>query len=240
MTRDAPVIAHEQQRGGIWTFTLNSPGNRNAMSTALTKGLVEAYKVAAQSGAKAIFLRSSGPAFCSGADLRQPQSGAVDEALQLVAESPVPWVACVEGPAVGAGAALAGLCVVGIVSTDAWFALPEIDKLGRFPVGVSRWLAGAVDMRGVVNAALRGTRIDAAEAARMGWGTVAASGADFEQLCRSWEERLVGIDYQALAQAQARWVQYLRMSRSPLAVRSSKDPMPRSSRAARREQVATP
>src|SRR5262245_21343593 len=140
MENDAPLVIAEEGSSGVWTFTLNSPANRNAMGPALAAALTEAMQNALASEAKAVFLQAAGPVFCAGADLKAPpDSTAVPEILGLVSESPIPWVVCVDAPAVGAGAILAGLAVVTIAGEAAWFLMPEIDNVGRFPIGV-RWL----------------------------------------------------------------------------------------------------
>jgi enoyl-CoA hydratase/carnithine racemase len=53
--------------------------------------------------------------------------GAVLAVYEAIEVSPVPIVACVQGDAIGFGAALAGACDVTLASSAARFALPEID-----------------------------------------------------------------------------------------------------------------
>lgn len=79
-----------------------------------------------------------GPAFCLGRngkgefpeslpwDARQKQMGATLDLYDAISACPVPVVACVQGDAIGFGAALAGGCDVTLAASTARFALPEI------------------------------------------------------------------------------------------------------------------
>ena len=87
------------------------------------------------------------------------------EAFNSIYECPIPVIGAINGPALGAGLALAASCDYLIASENANFALPEIDvglmggarHLGRlFPQGVTRRLHYTAD------------RLPAAEAYRLG------------------------------------------------------------------------
>jgi methylglutaconyl-CoA hydratase len=57
---------------GVATITLDSPANRNALSSALIGQLLDALATAdADPAARAIVLTHTGPVFCSGADLKE-------------------------------------------------------------------------------------------------------------------------------------------------------------------------
>ena len=114
-------------------------------------------------------------AFCAGADIRARLDGdsrfpedhgrRAREAFNSIYECPIPVIGAINGPALGAGLALAASCDYLIASENANFALPEIDvglmggarHLGRlFPQGVTRRLHYTAD------------RLPAAEAYRLG------------------------------------------------------------------------
>ena len=61
--------------GGVATITLDSPGNRNALSLRLVTDLVDALARAEASiddaGTRSIVLTHSPPVFCAGADLKE-------------------------------------------------------------------------------------------------------------------------------------------------------------------------
>ena len=123
----------------------------------------------------AIFTGTGQRAFCAGADIRARLDGdsrfpedhgrRAREAFNSIYECPIPVIGAINGPALGAGLALAASCDYLIASENANFALPEIDvglmggarHLGRlFPQGVTRRLHYTAD------------RLPAAEAYRLG------------------------------------------------------------------------
>jgi methylglutaconyl-CoA hydratase len=57
---------------GVTTLTLDSPANRNALSTALIRELLDGLTAALTDPAvRAVVLSHTGPVFCSGADLKE-------------------------------------------------------------------------------------------------------------------------------------------------------------------------
>src|SRR5262244_399682 len=98
----ADLIRYEVRRG-VATITLDSPDNRNALSTALIEQLLAALARAdADDAVRVMLLAHTGPVFSSGADLRETAaalaSGGIPaarlgEVLAAVWESPKPVVA---------------------------------------------------------------------------------------------------------------------------------------------------
>src|SRR5437899_2968983 len=69
---DVTELVRVHAGGGVATLTLDSPHNRNALSTALMTELLTALGVARNDDAvRAIVLSHTGPVFCSGADLKE-------------------------------------------------------------------------------------------------------------------------------------------------------------------------
>jgi enoyl-CoA hydratase len=83
--------------------------------------------------ARVVVVTGAGSSFCSGADLDQVYDVALREALypalHAVADAPVPVVAAVNGPAVGAGTQLAIACDLRIAPADVVFSIPSA-KIG--------------------------------------------------------------------------------------------------------------
>ena len=163
-------------RDGIAIVTLDNPPV-NALSS---EGQVEIYETfdslhEQDEALVAIFTGAGQRAFCAGADIRARLDGdsrfpedhgrRAREAFNSIYECPIPVIGAINGPALGAGLALAASCDYLIASENANFALPEIDvglmggarHLGRlFPQGVTRRLHYTAD------------RLPAAEAYRLG------------------------------------------------------------------------
>ncbi len=118
----------------VRTLTLNRPEARNALNLALLRALRAELRAAGEDPAvRCLLLTGAGKAFCAGADVKEwaeqgpqaEQSPWVAEAHALVldlADSPLPTVAVLNGPAVGAGLDLALACDFRVAAADARFA----------------------------------------------------------------------------------------------------------------------
>ena len=117
--------------------TMNRPDALNALSLQLTLDLGAAFRQAIADNARAIILTGNGRAFCSGGDLREMQSmweregrieafledplGALHDVIRLIRETPIPFVAAVNGVCAGAGVNFALACDIVIAAEDASF-----------------------------------------------------------------------------------------------------------------------
>jgi 2-(1,2-epoxy-1,2-dihydrophenyl)acetyl-CoA isomerase len=112
------------QEGTVYTITLNSPENHNALSLNMLKELAEAIESLKEieANCRVLILRGSGQkAFCSGADLKSIPLGpefspgmALDMYFHPVITGlrscPFPVIAALNGVTAGAGASLALAC----------------------------------------------------------------------------------------------------------------------------------
>lgn len=118
MTRDGDVVILELQR----------EDRRNALSLDLCKAIHAAVDEAIHAGARAIVITGKGSAFCSGADLGGVYGdeflNALYGMLHHLAEVPVPLIAAVNGPAIGAGTQLAIACDLRVADESSKFAVP--------------------------------------------------------------------------------------------------------------------
>jgi len=72
---DGDRLVRFEVHDGIATITLDSPDNRNALSTLLVAQLREAMSAAiTDPDVRAVVLTGAGPVFCAGADLREQQA----------------------------------------------------------------------------------------------------------------------------------------------------------------------
>jgi len=160
--------------------TLNRPAQRNALSLALMREVIECLSELERGGeARSIILAAAGQAFCSGHDLRE-MSGLGAEAnreifavctemMTRIQSVPQPVIAEVQGMATAAGCQLVATCDLAIASERATFATPGV-RIGLFcstpMVAVSR----AVGRKRALEMLLTGDAIDAPTAAE--WGLV--------------------------------------------------------------------
>ncbi|MEU1053504.1 enoyl-CoA hydratase family protein [Streptomyces sp. NPDC005876] len=172
------LVARTHARA-VTTLTLDSPGNRNALSAALVTELAGAL---AQAGAddrvRAVVLTHTGTTFSAGADLRDPPDPDALVALlrQLVA-LPKPVVARVTGHVRAGGLGLLAACDIAAGATASSYAFTEV-RIGVAPAVVSLPLLPRTDPRALARYYLTGERFDAAEAARIGLLTAAGEDVD--------------------------------------------------------------
>jgi enoyl-CoA hydratase len=109
-------------------LTLDRPEKRNALTIELCERVRDATRESIGGGARAVVITGDGSSFCSGADLDAVYSDAFREALydmlRTVVDAPVPVLAHVNGPAIGAGTQLAIAADLRVVAPSAVFAVP--------------------------------------------------------------------------------------------------------------------
>ena len=175
--------------GAVARLTLDSPDNRNALSTALVEQLHHRFTDAvADPGVRVVVLGHTGGTFCAGADLaeaagRDPSELAVDRAremtrlLRRILELPVPVVGVVDGHVRAGGLGLVGACDIVVAGPQSTFALTEA-RIGVAPSIISLTLLPKMTARAAGRYFVTGEKFGAAEAADIGLVTVAADDVD--------------------------------------------------------------
>ena len=114
---------------GVATLTLNNPDERNTLTAPMVAEILAAMDtIEGDPSIGAIVVTGTAPAFCAGANLgnlatASGQSlGTIYEGFLRVARSPLPTIAAVNGPAIGAGFDLTCMCDLRIASSTARFA----------------------------------------------------------------------------------------------------------------------
>lgn len=130
----------------VAVLRLVAPERRNALDVDMCDEMVAAVdELESDEGVGALVVTGAAPAFCAGADLTQLGESQRDGLRRIysgflkVAATPLPTVAAVNGPAVGAGMNLALACDVRLAGPSARFDTRFLD-LGIHPGGGHTWM----------------------------------------------------------------------------------------------------
>jgi methylglutaconyl-CoA hydratase len=170
----------------VATIILDSPANRNALSSGLLTELREVLGGAlADPGVRVIVLTGAGPVFCSGADLKESrQSPAAAPAwypqiLQLLWDSDKPVVCRVNGSARAGGIGLIAACDIAIAPQSATFAFTEV-RIGVAAAVIAVTCLRRMPPRASYEYFLTGETFDAGRAAEVGLLTTVTADADLD------------------------------------------------------------
>ena len=173
-----------EMRDSVCVLTLNRPDRLNALTVEVAKDFNAAIAEAIERGARAIVLTGAGRAFSAGGDLREMQEIAkkdgrveaffdeplrlLNEAIVLIRETPVPFIAAVNGVASGGGCNLALACDLVIAAESARFNQAFI-KIGLTPdCGGTFILPRLVGWKRATELLFTGELVSAKAAAEMG------------------------------------------------------------------------
>ncbi|MCP5383123.1 MAG: enoyl-CoA hydratase/isomerase family protein [Altererythrobacter sp.] len=164
--------------GAVTIITLNRPQALNALSSVVLEELIAAFAAyQADDSQKCAILTGSGDkAFAAGADIKEMSDKAsadfyLDDFFSkwtshIVRTTRKPWIAAVNGFALGGGCELAMMADFIIASENAKFGQPEI-KLGVAPgMGGSQRLTRAIGKSKAMEMCLTGRMMGAEEAER--------------------------------------------------------------------------
>lgn len=172
----AEPLVHLEVAAGIATITLDSPGNRNALSAQLRRELSSHLRAAVDDDAvRVIVLTHTGPVFCAGMDLKEAlgsesTSQGVREfpaILELIWTSPKPVVARLAGPARAGGVGMVAACDLAVAADTASFAFTEV-RIGVVPAIISVTVLPRLLPRPAHELLLTGETFDAARAEQVG------------------------------------------------------------------------
>lgn len=188
----------------VLVIELQRPERRNALNSQLVDELQAAFENAASNDdVRAIVLTGQGSVFCAGADLSSDvfATNLTDKALALnrtIDRTPMPVIAALNGPAIGAGVPLAMICDLRVVHPDAYFQLPT----SRYGLALDNWsirrlasLAGYGRARAMLLAA---EKLTADEALLSGMANRLGTVDD----ARTWAHEIAGLAPLALQHAK--------------------------------------
>lgn len=171
--------------GSVTRLILDSPPNRNALSSELVRQLRDGLGRAADDPAvRSIVLGHTGGTFCAGADLTEatagdPQRAAAGRAhelaglLRAIVECPLPVIAAIDGHVRAGGMGLVGACDMAVAGPRSTFALTEA-RIGVAPAIISLTLLPKLAPRAAARYYLTGETFTARRAVDIGLVTVAA------------------------------------------------------------------
>lgn len=203
---------HVTVEGAVTTVTLNRPEVMNAINIAMHHELQEAFDTFANDPEQHVCIVTGAGerAFCAGSDLKSavadglpaayPRSGYAGLIERF--DCAKPFVACVNGFALGGGFELALACDIIIASDRASFGLPE-PLVGAVALGGGlHRLARQIPLKQAMGMILTSRRIPAAKGLELGF---------VNEVVPSEE----------LAAATSRWVEDI-LRASPMAIKTSK------------------
>ncbi|WP_018178404.1 enoyl-CoA hydratase [Jongsikchunia kroppenstedtii] len=126
--------------GDVTTIELQRPEQRNALNHEMVDGIATAVTGAVDAGARVIVLTGQGTVFCAGADLSGPvyDQDFLEKLLamlRVIDSVPVPVIAALNGPALGAGLQLAMAADLRVMAPESMVGIPAA-KIG---VAVDDW-----------------------------------------------------------------------------------------------------
>ncbi|MFM7225383.1 MAG: enoyl-CoA hydratase-related protein [Actinomycetota bacterium] len=169
-------MIRSERHDAVLLLTIDRTERRNALNGQLCEDLRVA--LADAGAARAVVITGAGSAFCAGADLvtRFGADGdgedtfrpAFEVTLDAIAAHPVPVIAAVNGPAMGAGMQLAVACDLRVAAPSARFAIPG-GRLGIHLSARNIWrLAQLLGQGAARDFLLAGRTVDAEVAERIG------------------------------------------------------------------------
>jgi len=178
------TIQLEMRDPAVAVITLNRPDALNALTVEVGNEFLRAVGEARERGARAIVLTGAGRAFCAGGDLREMQRmaekngrlesffdeplGLLNDCVRLIRQTPVPFIAAVNGVASGGGCNFALACDLVVAGESARFNQAFI-RIGLTPdCGGTFILPRLCGLKRATELLMTGDFIDARQAAEMG------------------------------------------------------------------------
>lgn len=191
-------------KDAIATITVNRPSAMNAMTHATVQELAAAVQeLSASAAVRAVIITGTGEkAFIAGGDIAMLRELGPVEARELallahgvctaIEQSPKPFIAAVNGYALGGGCELAMSCDIRIAAEHARFGQPEI-SIGTLPgFGGSQRLPRLVGKGKALEMILTGDMIDAQEAWRIGLVNKVVPQSELMAVTRALAAKLAG------------------------------------------------
>jgi len=199
-TRDLELLRVDLQ-DGILTVTIDRPAKRNAIDLAMIGEFRNVLDRAAGDDVSVVVVTGAGEqVFVSGADINDLRERRRNEALlglnnrlfTAIEEHPRPFIAAVNGLALGGGLELALACDLRVLAEEARLGFPETG-LGIMPAaGGTQRLPRLIGLARAKELVLTGNIIDAGEALRYGLATAVVPRAELLDTATRIARRIAG------------------------------------------------
>ncbi len=185
--------------GRLAVVTMQRPEARNALSTGLLAAWVDAVDDAeGDPDVAGLVVAATGTVFSAGADVREELADGGRRRTELLTTlferltlTPLPTVAVLAGPAIGAGAELAAGCDLRVAEPGVWVRFPG--AIHARPVGTARTL-GLVGLGTAKDWVLSSRRVDRDELVATGFVQRAVPAGEGMAAARGWLGQVVGRD----------------------------------------------
>jgi 2-(1,2-epoxy-1,2-dihydrophenyl)acetyl-CoA isomerase len=198
-----------EMSGAVCVITLNRPESLNALTLEVAYEFKAAVADARERVARAVVLTGAGRAFCAGGDLREMQKlaqqegkveaffdeplRALNECLLLIRQTPLPFIAAVNGAASGGGCNLALACDLVVAGESARFNQAFI-RVGLSPdCGGTFILPRLVGWRRATELLMTGDVVSAQQALEMGMINAVVADAELMPRAMSMAEKLANL-----------------------------------------------
>ena len=184
MKEHLKILIKEKSEEGVLRLIMNNLDQRNALSESMMSILIDEIKDASSNQSiKVIVLAANGNIFCSGHDLKEITAARENDdsgeayfknlfdscslLMQLIVNTPKPFIAEVDGVATAAGCQLVASCDLAIASHESKFATPGVN-IGLFCSTPMVALSRNVNKKNAMEMLLTGDFISADKAKEIG------------------------------------------------------------------------
>ena len=174
------ILNTELKNKCIYIMTLNNSSKRNPLSFELINILLKEFVyIKKNKDIKVVIIKSTGPSFCSGHDLKEVKQSSSSKKMLIelfktcskmmlaIRSLPLPVIACVDGVAAAAGCQLVASCDLAIASKEASFQTPGVN-IGLFCSTPMVAISRKVQIKDMMYMLLSGDVVKASDAKGIG------------------------------------------------------------------------
>lgn len=213
-----------EKSNSIATVTLNRAAKRNALSLELLIELdTRLVEFETDRDVRVVILRSAGPVFSSGHDLKQMIARSEEEyaalfsqcatTMQRLRSIPQPVIAQVQGLATAAGCQLVASCDLAVASEQSWFATPGV-KIGLFCTTPMVPLTRSIPPKVAMEMLLTGDPLSAQRAYELGLVNRVVPAEELDEVTREMAGKIAVASRETVAIGKAAFYQQASLSES--------------------------